>query len=78
MGNVLRWFEENDINYVNSIPKIRFGFPLTPNEQLFEKHEPETKWEHGLKQMNFISTQSREGGFFIPIGEKKGSLYGNY
>jgi SAM-dependent methyltransferase len=77
VGNVLRWFEENDIHYVNSIPKIRFGYPLTPNERLFEKHDPGTKWEHWLKQVNFIFTQSREGGFFITIGKKKGSLYGN-
>ena len=73
--NVLEWFEENNLEYINSIPKIRFGETFSPKEKLFEKHELGPPFEHWLKQMSFIITLNREGGFYITIGRKKGAVH---
>ena len=75
--NVLEWFEENNLEYINSIPKIKFGETFSPQEKLFEKHALGTSFEHWLKQVSFMITLSREGGFFITIGQKKGALREN-
>jgi len=35
VGDVLRWFKENGVEYVNSLPKINPGERLTSAERLF-------------------------------------------
>lgn len=71
IGDVLRWFRENDIDFVNAIPKIRLGDRLTEGEDLFDKHEPGSSFEHVLRQLGWIFTKGREGGFFIMNGRKR-------
>jgi SAM-dependent methyltransferase len=68
---VLDWFRRNNIEYVNSIPKINLAERFTLVERLFEKHDPGTKVSHILSQLGWIFTQPREGGFFITIGRKR-------
>ena len=74
VGDVLQWFAENRIEYVNSVPKIRLGERFAPTENLFEGHSPGTGVEQVLKQLGWVFTQGKEGGFFIIIGKKGGSV----
>ncbi len=67
---VLDWFEQNKIEYVNSIPKIRLRDRFTPSERLFEPRVPGGSLDHWLCQLGWIFSQGREGGFFITIGRK--------
>ena len=71
VGKVLRWFEQNDIEYINSIPKIKWGDRLTAEEQIFEPHDPGSILNNVLCQLSWIFTEGREGGFFITIGRRR-------
>lgn len=71
VDDVLAWFEKNNIEYVNAVPKIRLGHRFTSSDSLFESHAPGSRFEHLLCQLRWIFTEEREGGFFILIGRKK-------
>lgn len=70
VGQVFRWFQQNDIEYINSIPKIRLGDPFTGSDRLFDRHDPGSPFDHFLCQLGWIFSKGREGGFFIMIGRK--------
>lgn len=70
VGEVLEWFEENRIKYINSIPKISFSEEFSMEEKLFQEHQKGTKIEHLFSQLGWIFTKFREGGLFIMIGKK--------
>lgn len=72
VDKVLNWFQQNDIEYVNSVPKIRLlGEQCTPSDRLFEQCDPGSRLNHLLCQLGWIFSQGREGGFFITIGRKR-------
>lgn len=71
VGDVLRWFSNNGIEYVNSLPNINLAHRWTESERLFEKHDPGIRLDHLLCQVGWVFTQGREGGFFIMIGRKR-------
>lgn len=71
VDDVLQWFRENGIEYVNSIPKVRFGEDFRTTDRLFEPRDPGARWERVACQLRWILTQGREGGFFITFGRKK-------
>lgn len=68
---VLAWFGENHIHFINSLPPISSGREFSEKEPLFEPHEPGSAFENALCQLKWVLTQGREGGFFIMIGRKK-------
>lgn len=71
MGEVLRWFDEADYDFVNSIPKGSFLKPFTDRERLFAPTPP-AAWHTLLAvQAHMILSGSREGGLFIMIGQRK-------
>jgi SAM-dependent methyltransferase len=70
VGDVLKWFQQNNIVYINSIPKIKVSDQFTQSDRLFEPHDPGNPLEHLLCQFGWIFTEGREGGFFITIGRK--------
>jgi ubiquinone/menaquinone biosynthesis C-methylase UbiE len=61
---VLRWFRDNGVKYINSIPAIRVGTQLTPDARLFEPRDAGAPLEHLLCQLSWILTKGREGGVF--------------
>jgi SAM-dependent methyltransferase len=71
VDDVLEWFQRNDIEYVNAIPKIRLGERFTSSDSLFETRPVGSRLEHLVCQLGWIFTEGREGGFFILIGRKK-------
>jgi SAM-dependent methyltransferase len=70
VDDVLTWFRQTGVQYVNSIPKIRIGQRLTTTESLFAPRPSGTWIDHVVTQLAWIVSQSREGGFFITIGRK--------
>jgi len=72
VGEVLNWFKENKVEYINSLPKISLDEQFALGEKLFEKHDLGGKIDHFLSQLSWMFTQGKEGGFFIMIGRKTG------
>ena len=70
VGDVLRWFQQNKIDYVNSIPKIKIGEKFNQTDRLFEPHDRGGPLDHLMCQLGWIFTQGKEGGFFITVGRK--------
>ena len=67
---VLRWFERNDIEFVNSIPSCEIQ--LGKEADLFKKTSPSTMYERVWKQVLMIfSNLGSEGGLFIFVERKR-------
>ena len=66
-GELLKWFEENNIDFISSLP-----FDFDENKKLLEKRS--TKQGIGMffneLSLCFNSQQIYEGGFFVMIGKK--------
>jgi len=71
IAEVLKWFNEDGFEFMNSIPKSIATENFSADEKLFEPHEIGTKMDHILVQTKLIFTGGREGGFFVMIGKKK-------
>lgn len=71
VDEVLSWFDQEKIAFINAIPKITFLDSLTPKERLFTSHRRGSRLEHLLSQFLWIFTQAREGGLFVLIGQKQ-------
>lgn len=70
VGEVLEWFQQNNIEYINSVPKIKLSDQLSPSDRLFEPQNPGTSLDHFLCQLGWIFSKGTEGGFFITVGRK--------
>ncbi len=70
VDDVLQWFEENGIEYINSVPRVRRGEQVRPDDHLFKPHGLGTPLERFLCQLGWAFTKGREGGFFITIGRR--------
>ena len=71
VDEVLGWFRQNGLRYINAIPPIRLGETLDPKAPLFEAQEAGSRLEHLLTQWGWIFTKGKEGGFFLIIGQKE-------
>jgi SAM-dependent methyltransferase len=70
VDDVLAWFRDAGIEYINSVPPIRLGEPAGGDDRLFAPRPPGTRLERILAQLSWIFTQGREGGFFVTFGRK--------
>jgi 2-polyprenyl-3-methyl-5-hydroxy-6-metoxy-1,4-benzoquinol methylase len=73
VAEVLRWFRENDVEYVSSFPKIE-PFGSTPR-RIFRPREV-AGWRSGslahlMVQLGWIVTQNSGGGYFVLVGRKR-------
>ena len=67
---ILKWFESNNIEFINSIPQCSLSEP--EDENFFHKKSKATFTERILKQITMIFNKfGSEGGVFILIGKKK-------
>jgi SAM-dependent methyltransferase len=73
MGEVLNWFDQTGFDFVNAVPKTRIGDTFTSREELFKPAERGTTFDHALAQAKLVFTGSREGGFYIMIGRRRGT-----
>jgi carbamoyltransferase len=76
LDEVLRWMDEDGLDFVNSIPKPTPGPALTPGEELFQPRDPGTAWSRLLSQLQHVGSGYREGGFFIMIGRRRAGRTG--
>ena len=68
LDEVLKWFKENNINFINSIPSCDFDEDY---EDLFEKKSKGNLYSRIINQISMIfSSLGSDGGLFIVIGKK--------
>jgi SAM-dependent methyltransferase len=68
---VLRWFDQNGIDFVNSIPKLEAFGEFADNERLFYPHPRGNSLDHFIVQTHLLFTGIKEGGLFLMIGGRK-------
>ena len=73
MGEVLDWFSRSGFDFVHSVPSMNAWDAFDDDEKLFARVPPGSKADRGLAQAKMVFTGSREGGFFIMIGCKRGT-----
>jgi hypothetical protein len=67
-GECIKWFDDNNIEYINSIPNLDAG----SNVDLFKKSQIPNLFERFLIQLTMIFTSyGAEGGLFVMIGRRK-------
>lgn len=72
VGEVLQWFAQNDIEFVNGIPALsggQFSFSLTNILKKDQQVDPKKKYF--FRQLSWIWTTRNDGGYFIMTGRKK-------
>ena len=72
-GEVLRWFDSEGVEFLRGIPSVIVDAAPLPIGDLFTPQPRGTRFEHFLAQAAQVATGSREGGFFLMIGQKKAS-----
>jgi SAM-dependent methyltransferase len=70
IDEVLDWFDENDVEYLNASPAI-LGTSGEDAENLFAKTSFGSSYQRVVTQLSWFSTIAREGALFDVIGRKK-------
>ena len=70
LGEVLAWFDENNVAYVNASPPI-LGTAGEDADDLFAITSPGTAYQRAVTQLSWIFTIAREGGLFDVVGRKR-------
>ena len=71
LDEVMHWLDENNLEFVNAIPKPTGGPELAPNERMFEPKSRGTAASRMWSQLCSLSSGYREGGFFIVIARRR-------
>ena len=69
MGEALRWFGENEIEFMSCIPLIGGG-QLRDNERIFDRHKPGTRLDRWMTEIEMLISGGTDGGLFVMIGRK--------
>ena len=69
-GEILRWFDESGVEFLNSIPKSRAFVTFSENEKLFDIYKKGTWLDRLLIQTGMLIKDDGEGGFFLLVGRK--------
>ena len=70
LGEVQRWFRENDVEYVRCYPNALLGDRRAARDELFSPAEDDW-WPEGLlAQLGWMSGLAAEGGLFVVIGRR--------
>lgn len=72
---ILSWFKNNNIKYINSAPPIEIFRGMSEKENLFKecKHNPllHNRLTYLLVQLGWIFSLDGAGGYFVMIGQKQ-------
>jgi 2-polyprenyl-3-methyl-5-hydroxy-6-metoxy-1,4-benzoquinol methylase len=71
IGEVLRWFDENDVEYLNCSPPV-LGTDGELAANLFSQTSPGSGYQRLVTQLGWLGTIAREGSLFDVIGRKRG------
>ena len=69
LDEVLAWFKENHIDYLNASPAI-LGTDGEESSGLFDATSPGTRYQRCVTQLAWLGTIAREGALFDVIGKK--------
>jgi SAM-dependent methyltransferase len=69
VGEVLGWFKENKIEYMNASPAI-LGTDGEETKNLFDETSPGNSYQRAITQISWLGTIAREGALFDIIGRK--------
>jgi hypothetical protein len=70
LDDVLEWFKENDIEFLNASPPI-LNTSSEDSPHLFARTEPGTKAQRIVTQLSWLGTIAREGALFDVIGRRR-------
>jgi len=70
IGEVLDWFSENGVEYLNCYPAI-LGTDAEHGSRLFAGGSPGNPYLRGITQLGWLGTIAREGALFDVIGRRK-------
>lgn len=70
IDEVMEWFDENDIEYLNCSPSI-LGTSGEQAPGLFDQTDSGNAYQRIVTQMSWLGTIAREGALFDVIGRKK-------
>ncbi len=70
IGEVLEWFDENDIEYLNCSPPI-LGTAGEEAGSLFAATRPGSAYQRVVTQLGWLGTIAREGALFDVIGRRR-------
>ena len=70
IDEVLDWFEENDVEYLNCSPPI-LDTDGEEAENLFSRTSSGTGYQRTITQLSWLSTIAREGALFDVIGRRR-------
>jgi len=71
IGEVLHWFEENDVEFLNCSPPI-LGSSGEEAQSLFSETDPGSSYQRVVTQLGWLGTIGREGSLFDVIGRRRG------
>lgn len=67
-GEVLRWFRQEQVAFVSSIPQTSACTSFSADEHLFMPHPVGSRWDRALAQFQMLLRGGYEGGLFVMIG----------
>jgi SAM-dependent methyltransferase/uncharacterized protein YbaR (Trm112 family) len=70
MSEVLRWFDDNRIEFVSSIPTVG-DVEFSDNEPLFLSHPRGSRLDRLSSEIEMLLSGGRDGGLFVMIGRKR-------
>ncbi len=71
MGEVLRWFEEEGVDFLAGIPPYRPQEEFDDSFRLFQPHPRGRLLDRARAQARLVRTGNLEGGYFVTIGRKR-------
>jgi carbamoyltransferase len=71
LDEVIHWLDENNLEFINAIPKPLGGPELTQDERMFEPKNRGTRASRVWSQLLALANGYREGGFFIVIARRR-------
>lgn len=77
IGEVQTWCDHTAFSFVNGIPKPRAFEPVVEGESLFSPTPRGSRLDHIAVQIGLLFTGTREGGFFVTIGQKLSGKVGD-
>jgi len=71
IGEVLEWFDDNGIEFVNCMPRI-LGSSGEEAPGFFDPSDPGTRYQRFVTQVSWLGTIAREGALFDMVGRRRG------
>jgi SAM-dependent methyltransferase len=70
IGEVQRWFRENDVEFLRTFPSALIADPPLEQGELFTPAADDWWFENWLSQVGWATTLGREGGLFVTVGRR--------